>query len=143
MAAEVDIEGDTIAVRFRELADTDTSIDDGWGGEPYTQQLGGLPHDGLVVLLATELEGSGEIGLTGFARAPEANVVVRIWDGDTLLDETFLIAEGPAYAYGRWSHTWFAPANGTYTVEVGWDSPADDPELDVWWTTDIDVIGAG
>ena len=143
VAAEVDIEGDSITVRFRELTDTDVSIDDGWGGEPYTQQLGGLPHDGLVVLLATELEGSGEIGLTGFARAPEANVVVRIWDGDTLLDETFLIAEGPAYAYGRWSHTWFAPANGTYTVEVGWDSPSDDPTFDVWWTTDIDVIGAG
>lgn len=143
VSAEVDIDGDTITVRFRELTDADASIDDGWGGEPYTQQLGGLPHDGLVVLLATELEGSGEIGLTGFARAPEANVVVRIWDGDTLLEETAMIAEGPAYAYGRWSHTWFAPANGTYTVEVGWDSPADDPEFDVWWTTDIDVIGAG
>ena len=140
-AAEVEIDGDTISVHFRERTEADASIDDGWGGEPYTQQLDGLPHDGLVVLLATELEGSGQIGLTGFARAPEANVVVRIWDGDTLLGETPLIAEGPAYAYGRWSHDFFAPANGTYTVEVGWDSPADDPEFDVWWTTDIDVIG--
>lgn len=141
VSAEVDIDGAAITVRFREFTDADDSVDDGWGGEPYTQQLGGLPHDGLVVLLATELEGSGEIGLTGFARAPEANVTVRVWDGDTLLDETSMIAEGPAYAYGRWSHTWFAPTNGTYTVEVGWDSPADDPEFDVWWTTDVDVIG--
>ena len=142
-AAEVEIDGDTITVRFHELTDADVSIDDGWGGEPYTQQLGGLPDDGLVVLLATELEGSGQIGLTGYARAPEANVVVRIWDGDTLLEETPMIAEGPAFAYGRWSHDFFAPANGTYTVEVGWDSPSDDPELDVWWTTEIEVIGAG
>ncbi|MEM7285121.1 MAG: Gmad2 immunoglobulin-like domain-containing protein [Actinomycetota bacterium] len=140
-AADVDIDGDTITVRFRERTDADTEVDGYWGGEPYTQQFDGLPHQGLVVLLATELEGSGQIGLTGYARAPEANVVVRIWDGDTLLDETPMIAEGPAYAYGRWSHDFFAPANGTYTVEVGWDSPADDPEFDVWWTTDIDVIG--
>lgn len=141
VAVEVTIDGDTITVDFRESEPGDASVDAGWGGEPYSQQMGGLPEDGLVVLLATELEGSGEIGVLGYARAPEANVVVRIWDGDGLLEETPLIAEGPAYSYGRYDHRWFAPTNGTYTVEVGWDSPSDMDEFDVWYRTDVSVIG--
>ncbi len=141
VAADVTVDGDTVSVEFRESEPGDLTVDAGWGGEPYSQQMGGLPEDGLVVLLATELEGSGEIGVLGYARAPEANVVVRIWDGDTLLDETPLIAEGPADSYGRYDHRWFAPTNGTYTVEVGWDSPSDMDEFDVWYSTDVTVIG--
>lgn len=141
VAANVLIDGDTVTVEFRSSQGGDATMDAGWGGEPYSLPIGGLPQDGLAVILATELEASGEIGIVGYARAPEANVVIRIWDGGVLVDEVAVLTEGPAYAYGRFSHNAFV-ANGTYTVEIGWDSPSGIEELDVWYSTEVTVIGA-
>jgi hypothetical protein len=140
VAVHVSIIDDTLTVNFRESAPGDLVTDDGWGGEPYTLGLDGVPHAGLIVLRATELEGSGEVGILGYARSPEAHVTVRIWDGDALVDEASVLTEGPAFAYGRYHHNTLLP-NGTYTVEIGWNSPSGVTEYDVWHTTQIDVIG--
>jgi hypothetical protein len=141
IAADVVVDGDTVTVEFRASENGDTAIDAGWGGEPYSLPIGGLPHAGLAVMLVTELEASGEIGVVGYARAPEANVVIRIWEGDIIVHEAAVLAQGPAYSYGKFSHNAFLP-NGDYTVEIGWDSPSDLEELDVWYSTDVAVIGA-
>ncbi len=140
MAANVIVDDSTVTIEFRESTPEDTIAEDGWGGEPYSLGLDGLPHDGLVVLLATELEASGEIGIFGYARSPEAHVSIRIWDGETLVDEATVVTEGPAYTYGRYHHNAFVP-NGSYTVEVGWDSPSGMAEFDVWHSSQVEVIG--
>ncbi len=140
VAARSVVSSNSVTIEFRAAQDSDLTHDGAFGGEPYDFGFDGSPEAGLVVALATELEASGEIGVLGYARAPEATLVVRVWDGPVLVDDTAVMTEGPAYSYGRFWHTLLVP-NGTYTVEVGWDSPSGDPDLNVWYSTEVTVIG--
>lgn len=144
VAARLALAPEHVDIYFRPAHPDDPREHDRWQGGPRHVQVTGVPEDGLAVLHVAgydDDEGPGGwVRVEGYARAPESNVVLRVYeaDGDGLICERPLLALGPPYLLSWFGDACAVPRDGAYDVQLGWSDPAG-PDRDVWRWYEVTV----
>lgn len=142
LGAHVDIDSNTLRLSIRERTGDDPApTGSAYEGEPYHRTPRGPFHDGLLVDLLVDAEGSGVIALQGYAKAPESHIEVEVFDtvDDSLVCEDAGMTQGAMWHFSRYEFTCDPAAPGTYDVVVGWPSLSDDPSDAVWRIEEVSV----